>query len=465
MGLHPLETVAVTDEVQRLLTGATVQKVYVPHYALVVLELRQARSPLWLLADVTPKSQRLSVVLQKPNMQSAVPAQTLWRSVLKEAVLVGASADAGTHGVVLTFDSPKGKWSLCLSLAAPAFGALVNAKERVVAVLSHSEAKAPLRAGDAWQPLATVESKPAPSRLMPEKSDAFPLLQAAERLFSAATAAQPLQSARAPLQKKLKKLDATYEKVSAEASREQTALQHLRDGELIKKSAHAIARGAREVTLTEYLPDGQVVERTVSLDPKRGPKELAEWHFHQYRRLQRGVAMARERLVVLARERAALLEAMQALDENAVAPKARVTLPKPKERQARAAPYRSYVGTGGQAIWVGKGAKGNDELTVHHAKPDHVWLHVRGLAGAHVVVPLSRGQALSQDVLIDAAHLALHHSSAKGEDKAEVSYTLAKYVRKPKGAAVGAVTLTHEKSFWLVVDPQRLRRLLGSESP
>lgn len=462
MGLNPLEIGRVVAELNERLLGATVQKVFVPNYAGMVLELRKARGSVWLCVDVTAKVERISARSLKPAMEAAVPAQTLWRSVLKEAVLTQARADEQTHSATLVFETPKGPWSLWLVLASPAFAALVNGKERVVAVLAHAESKAPLRAGDAWQPLAPRPRTEAASRLVPLEEDAFPLLQAAERLFTASTQSQSIQSARAPLLKKLKKLEGTYAKVAAEAQRESTALQHLRDGELIKKSAHAIARGAASVTLTEYLPDGEIAERTLSLDPKRAPKELAEWHFHQYRRLSRGVAMARKRLAELDAERETLRGQMERVEAGAERAPSAVALPKAKERQARASVYREYAGSGGQAIWVGKGAKSNDELTFHVSKPYHVWLHVRGTQGAHVVVPVSRGAELSQDVLIDAAHLALHHSAAKGEDRAEVSYTLAKYVRKPKGAAVGAVTVTHEKTFWLVVDAARLERLLKS---
>jgi predicted ribosome quality control (RQC) complex YloA/Tae2 family protein len=462
MGLQPLEIGSVVAELNERLLGATVQKVFVPNYASVVLELRKARSAAWLCVDVTAKVERLSARTTKPAMEGAVPAQTLWRSVLKEAVLTQALADEQTHSATLVFETPKGLWSLWLALAPPAFTALVNAKDRVVAVLAHAESKAPLRAGDAWQPLAPRPRASHASRLLPVEEDAFPQLQAAERLFNASTQVQSMQSARAPLLKKLKKLEGTYAKVSAEAERESIALQHLRDGELIKKSAHAIARGATSVTLTEYLPDGQVVERTLSLDPKRAPKELAEWHFHQYRRLSRGVAMARKRLFELDAERETLRGQLERVEAGAERAPSAVALPRAKERQARASAYREYASSTGQAIWVGRGAKSNDELTFHVAKPYHVWLHLRGMQGAHVVVPVSRGAEFSQHVLIDAAHLALHHSGAKGEDRAEVSYTLAKYVRKPKGAAAGAVTITHEKTFWLVVDAARLERLLKS---
>src|SRR3712207_8846130 len=49
---------------------------------------------------------------------------------------------------------------------------------------------------------------------------------------------------------------------------------------------------------------------------------------------------------------------------------------------------------------------------------------------SHVVVPLAKGVEVSQEVLLDAAHLALHHSGAKGEPRGEVSWVPVKFVKK-----------------------------------
>jgi predicted ribosome quality control (RQC) complex YloA/Tae2 family protein len=69
---------------------------------------------------------------------------------------------------------------------------------------------------------------------------------------------------------------------------------------------------------------------------------------------------------------------------------------------------------------------------------------------------------VSSELLVDAAHLALHHSSFKGEPRGEIAYTRAKYVRRQKGAPPGTVLLTGEKSFVVRIDQARLARLLDS---
>jgi predicted ribosome quality control (RQC) complex YloA/Tae2 family protein len=68
-----------------------------------------------------------------------------------------------------------------------------------------------------------------------------------------------------------------------------------------------------------------------------------------------------------------------------------------------------------------------------------------------------------EETLVDAAHLALHHARGAGVDRGEVSYTRAKFVRRVKGGAPGAVTYSREKTFLVRLEPLRLERLLASK--
>ncbi|WP_242341491.1 NFACT RNA binding domain-containing protein, partial [Anaeromyxobacter sp. SG66] len=128
-----------------------------------------------------------------------------------------------------------------------------------------------------------------------------------------------------------------------------------------------------------------------------------------------------------------------------------------------AVPYRAFRSASGAAILVGRGAAENDRLTLRVARGNDLWLHARGIPGAHVVVRLEKGRGPDQDTLLDAANLAVHFSDARGEPQADVAYTRAKFVRKQKGAAPGAVTYSQEKVLLLRSEPQRVERLLAEE--
>jgi predicted ribosome quality control (RQC) complex YloA/Tae2 family protein len=255
--------------------------------------------------------------------------------------------------------------------------------------------------------------------------------------------------------------------VRAEAARGPEAEEHRRVGELLAQNLWRLKRGESTVTLSAYTDAGEE-QVQVKLDPRKSPKEEVDWHFHQYRRLLRGVEAARAREAELAREVAHAQEALQQLERlseedllaqvEVLGQGGEVTGP------AEGKPYKEYLGHGGQRIWKGRGAESNDQLTFKLARPFHLWLHARGQPGSHVVVPLERDAEVSQEVLLDAAHLALHHSGAKGEPRGEVSYVPVKFVRKLKGGAPGQVLYSRERTFVVRLEPERLKRLLESQT-
>jgi predicted ribosome quality control (RQC) complex YloA/Tae2 family protein len=136
----------------------------------------------------------------------------------------------------------------------------------------------------------------------------------------------------------------------------------------------------------------------------------------------------------------------------------------PRRRRDEPAPaYRAFRSVAGLPILVGRGAAENDELRRRHARGNDAWLHVRGQAGAHVVVRLGK-KAIDQETLLDAAHLAAHFSDGRGEPHLEVAVTRVKYVKKARSAAPGAVTYSQEKVLRLRLEPARVTRLLAEEA-
>jgi predicted ribosome quality control (RQC) complex YloA/Tae2 family protein len=128
-------------------------------------------------------------------------------------------------------------------------------------------------------------------------------------------------------------------------------------------------------------------------------------------------------------------------------------------QEQRQGPFRHFTSSDGLAIYVGRNARENDELTFGLAKSDDLWLHARGTPGSHVVVRLEKGNDPPPETVRDAATLALLYSDLKKSGKGDIIYTRRKWVKKAKGQAQGAVTVSQEKSVFVALDKTRLARL------
>jgi predicted ribosome quality control (RQC) complex YloA/Tae2 family protein len=252
--------------------------------------------------------------------------------------------------------------------------------------------------------------------------------------------------------------------------------------QLFVPSAASAARGARALIAVDWTT-GEAVPIELPIDPSKGAPEQLATVFRRARRLREGSAIAQRRLAAavatLAKLRElAVLMADSDTDLEDLEIRARAAAPRDFARAVATAdvlparsrgkalprpPYRKFVGAAGRVILVGRDAARNDELTLHVARPRDLWLHAKNWTGAHVVVPLDKGASCPSEVLVQAAHLAVHFSEARTESVVEVSYAARRFVRKPRGSAPGAVVVDREKVLVLRVEDALVTRLLETE--
>jgi predicted ribosome quality control (RQC) complex YloA/Tae2 family protein len=461
VSLRPEELRLIAEELTRELSGGVIQKIHAPTTTRVYLEVRVPGRSVSVLVCSDHGFARISAVDERPANPATPPT---WQSVLRTDLMGAKFADAEAllerRTVILHF-SKAGKF-LNLILECTGEPAIIFCTgEAQIRSLSLPN-RPGLRVGQRWTPLEEQPVKPLPSRLAGDHVF-LRLAHAAEALLSNTEQKTAVDARRAPILAKLKKLKRTVEKVRAESDRTAESQQLRLEGELLTQNLHLLKRGLKVVRVLGYDKAGEHREIELTLDPDKTPQQNVEQRFHRYRRLVRGGEIASKRLLELEAEGRALEAELAALENAAPVAVTELAAARAKPRQQEALPpFREYVGHG-QRIWVGRGSAHNDALTFHVARPFHLWLHARGVPGAHVVVPLEKNATLAQEVLLDAAHLAAHHSDAKGEPRVEVSYTSVKFVHKPKDAAAGAVTFTREKTLLLRLEPDRLKALLSSE--
>jgi predicted ribosome quality control (RQC) complex YloA/Tae2 family protein len=282
------------------------------------------------------------------------------------------------------------------------------------------------------------------------------------------------QQLRSQARAALKRADRKAQAIRGDIERASAAPQLRREGNLLLCNLRAVARGANSARLLdESIDPPEWVE--FALDPARDAQQNAQQRFDRARKLERGIGIAEARLADAERECARLRDFLASLeqpeaDDERIARAERLglraqrVLSAARRRETRVhSPYRTFVAAGERMILVGKGAADNDTLTLTVARPHDHWLHARGVHGAHVIVPRERGAELPPELLLDAAHLAAHFSDVRGEATAEIQHTERRYLRKPKGAAPGAINVDREKVLLLRIEPERLARLLASE--
>lgn len=247
------------------------------------------------------------------------------------------------------------------------------------------------------------------------------------------------------------------------------------DGELLKTHLSRLQRGLSHVELEDWFTDGAPLRR-IELDPRRSPRENMERLFARYSKLQRAASSVAAELE-RAHARLAGLEELErasqlpdadpaALETEAEArglldARQEADLRKRKARAPRL-PYRTFRVHGGSEVWVGRGARDNDQLTFRIARGNDLWLHTADCPGSHVILRLGKGQEPDPRALQEAALLAVYFSPARDRRCAPVHVARRKEVHKPRGAKPGLVTLSGGRILQVETQQARLEGLLRS---
>ncbi|MCL2234695.1 MAG: NFACT family protein [Firmicutes bacterium] len=102
-------------------------------------------------------------------------------------------------------------------------------------------------------------------------------------------------------------------------------------------------------------------------------------------------------------------------------------------------------------IKIGKNNAQNDAL-FKSAKPNDIWLHVKGNFGSHVIIENKTTDFPPDEVIVRGAELAAFYSKEKASGKTNVDYTFIKNVKKLKDGGLGKVTLT--TFYTLLAEPK-----------
>jgi predicted ribosome quality control (RQC) complex YloA/Tae2 family protein len=313
---------------------------------------------------------------------------------------------------------------------------------------------------DDWQPcMAGDPATPhtyAPY-LLTQLPDAAPISSISAALDAFYSAHEQLtahnrrrDSLRQQLLERRERIDHQRQGLSAELKRA-GELDRLRwEGEMIYAFMHTLAPGQAALV---------VEERTITLDPTSTPVENAQARFRAYDKAKSAMAGVPERLQAVEARLAGLDETLAMLDiadgydqiegiareaaeHEYIRLPARGRTPKPGKRLA---PLR-VESSDGFAIYIGRSAGQNEQVTFKIGASDDLWLHARGIPGAHVIIK-NGGREVPETTLHEAAALAAYHSQARAEPAVEIDIARRGLVRRIPNGPVGLVSYQAERTI------------------
>ena len=367
MGLERVR--AIVDELQ-CLVGGRIQRVDVVELREIVVEIRVPGRTLRLLVSARAQLGRIHLVERRPPR--AVPGGSLQSTLRKRLVgrpLIRIGLESRTVGlfvpetaVEIRLDGTKDAFSIHDSLLEAGGADPIPIPERF------------------------LENEAAAADYEIETDDV-----ATERLRRHLL--RPIAAA----EKKEKRL---FSKLEKDRERLEKMSGELLLGELLKTVLHDAKRGQDGVDAIDYATGTQI---RIPLDPRLGPKANLSRLFSRAKKGARGLPLVTKRQKACAqrietlgqrrseveRADAGALGALSSGLDDALRPSRSV----PKGAKA-VSPIdrwsRRFSSADGTEIRVGKGAEGNDRLTFRAARGHDLWLHARGVPGAHVLLRLNR---------------------------------------------------------------------------
>lgn len=281
--------------------------------------------------------------------------------------------------------------------------------------------------------------------------------EAVTAFYGAAVGDEAYAAAKVPVRKvidealaRLQAKHASLERAMTEESERELLRQ---SGELILAYQYTLQRGQNELRAS-YHPDQP--EMTIPLDPDLTPLENAQAYFSRYTKAKRALEGVPE-LIEQTRKEIDYLHQLQTDLELAAGwpdiEDVQLALQasgywkgrKPKRTGGGPSAPLRIVTDDGFVIWVGRNSRQNEMVTFKRAAGEDLWLHARGVSGAHVVIKFD-GRPIPEHVVEQAASLAAHYSARRADSKIPVDITKRKYVRKIKGGGQGMVTYRSEQT-------------------
>jgi predicted ribosome quality control (RQC) complex YloA/Tae2 family protein len=295
-----------------------------------------------------------------------------------------------------------------------------------------------------------------------------------------------MEGVRAPIRKVLQtQLDRSRRKadlLQREMEKSEEAARYRLQAELLLAHQSEVQQGQADVSLPNFYADsdadGNQPEVVIPLDPRFDAVGNANRLFNKYHKLRRATELVPTQIernavelatieqlltdLVLAETAAEVALVKAEVQTAGYIRGARVQQQKKAQKagkkggkQAKGKPTPPGGGVplhvqsrDGFTLLIGKNSRQNEEVTFHQASANDLWLHARGVPGAHVIVKAA-GREIPRSTIEQAASLAAYYSQARGSTSVPVDYTLQRHIRHMKGGGPGMVIYERERTIYV----------------
>ena len=293
------------------------------------------------------------------------------------------------------------------------------------------------------------------------KSLSLAVMELAMRRQSATEEIDEKKSTLQVVQSAIRKMERRIQHVEKDIAEAADFETYKRLGDLLHSNFTKLKRGMASITVEDTFSHTHE-KVTIPLDSALSPKQNVESYFKKHRKGREGLELLRRRLEISQSELTELKQIADELDskfESAVEKyRSEIAALMPREstseKQQPRLPYREHTLSTGLTIYIGRDGSDNDRTTFEFARPYELWFHTQQCPGSHVVIKFpNKSFVPSKREIEETAAIAAFHSKAKNDSLVPVIYAERRFVRKPRGAKPGLVTVEREKS--IMVAPRK----------
>ena len=265
-------------------------------------------------------------------------------------------------------------------------------------------------------------------------------------------------------------LNNTLERLSKKINIQKIELEKCRDREkyrvqadLLQANLYRIEKGAESVEVDNFY-DPEYKKITIKLNPAYSPAMNAQKLYKAYAKAKNGeieiakqIKKAQDDLLYIESviDTVSRIETEKELSavRQELVEEGYIKEQKGQKKQNISLPPLEYS-VSGYRVLVGRNNRQNDVLTLKYAKKSDIWLHTKEIPGSHVIIE-TNGQDVDDEVIYEAASIAVYHSKGRNGVNIPVDYTKVKNVSKPTGAKPGKVIYVNYKTMY--ADPKDIK--------